>query len=456
MTLKTLILSLTFTISTFAEKKPDIVIVIGDDHGVYHSSAYGSPEFHTPNMQFLADNGMKFNKAYIASPSCAPSRAALFTGLMPYNNGIVGNHEKKLKPGVKSLIPKFIQQGYDVVFAGKVAHMNEVAPYWVDDIQDLSGGTKPLGLNKVEKYLANKDKPVLLILGCKWPHRPWPNATTARIKPSEVKIPEKTFDTPETRSELTRYVEAVEGVDRTIGQTRDLIKKYLDPENTLLMYTADHGQAWPFGKWSLYEAGVRTPILVMWPKKIQKGVTSEAMVSWIDLIPTLVDIAGGETSKEIDGKSFRGILEGKDTEHRDKIFVTHKGDTNKNVYPCRSVRVGNFKYIYNLYPDLYYTTHMDLIKKKTAITNLNWASWVKAAQTNPEAAAFLRAYHSRPKEELYNLSTDLHEKVNLATNPEYKEKLSELRKLVKERMETVGDDKSLSAKPRYLKDFQLP
>lgn len=442
-------------------KLPNIVVVIGDDHGVYHSNPYGADWLKTPNMQALADEGMTFHRAYVASPSCSPSRAALMTGLMPYNNGVVGNHENhKLKSGVQSLLGHMAQLGYDILWRGKVGHGNgKNTPGMIPEVNVLPGGAKPLALESVEEFLAHRQdvtRPVLAFIGCKWPHRPWPEPSAARINPADVDVPERTLDTPETRSEMTRYVEAVEGVDRTIGQMRVMVKKYLGEQNTVMLYTADHGQAWPFGKWSLYETGIRTSLLVKWPGRIAPASSTDAMVSWIDLIPTMIDIAGGAVPEGIDGRSFQSVLLGKTDDHRDRIFAVHKGDKDKNVYPIRSVRMGDWKYIRNLRPDLYYTTHMDLVGPESPYHNRNWPSWIEAAKTDETAAAFLRDYHSSPAEELYNVAKDPFEKHNLVSNPKYESQLLKLRTLVSERMKKVGDDESLSGEPRWLKDFKLP
>lgn len=454
-----ILLPFLFTGSLFAKELPNIVMVIGDDHGVYHSSPYGAKWMQTPNMQSLADEGMIFHNAFVASPTCSPSRAAMFTGLMPYRNGVVGNHENhKLKPGVKSLLSNMAELGYDIIWRGKVGH-GDRAPGWTSDVKILPGRTKPLALESVEKFLAtrkDKTRPVLAFIGCRWPHRGWPSPKKARIKSDEIVVPEKTFDTPETRSEMRRYVEAVEGVDRTIGKMKKMVTQYLDEENTVMLYTADHGQAWPFGKWSLYETGIRTPLIIQWPGKIKPGSSTDAMVSWIDLIPTFIDIGGGKAPKGIDGFSFQEILLGKSDTHRDRIFAIHKGDRVMNVYPIRSLRMGKWKYILNLHPEFYYTSAMDVLGPKSGYFNRNWASWIEAAKTSGEAAAFLRAYHSHPPEELYNVEADPFEKINLAEHPEYKEKLDELRRLVETRMKEVGDDRSLSGKPRLLKDYVLP
>ena len=262
---------------------------------------------------------------------------------------------------------------------------------------------------------------------------------------------------------MTRYVEGAEDIDRRLGQTRDLIAKHLDINNTLVIYTSDHGMPWPFAKWSLYETGIRTPFIAVWPGKIKPASTTDALVSWIDLMPTLIDLAGGKSPVDIDGRSFSKVLFGKTDKHRDMIFATHKGDNDKNVYPIRSVRVGKWKYIRNLYPEFAYTTHTDVWAKEVPRTEKHWAhvgrhwqSYIDAAKTNSDAAAFLRDYHRNPAEELYDIESDPFEKNNLLTSSEHASKLAELRELVTKRMTKVGDDQALSGPPRLLKDFSIP
>ncbi|MGB7326007.1 MAG: sulfatase/phosphatase domain-containing protein, partial [Rubripirellula sp.] len=321
-------------------------------------------------------------------------------------------------------------------------------------------------LTSVEAFLRDRPKdapPLALFLGWTDTHTVWPPQNEARIKPADVVIPPRIYETPETRVEMTRYVEAAERIDRRLGETRELITKHLDPDNTVVMYTSDHGFAWPFAKWSLYETGIRTPLIVAWPGKIKSGSSTDAMVSWIDLMPTLFELAGGTPPSNVDGKSFADVLVGKTNHHRDAIFATHKGDKGMNVYPIRSVRVGDFKYIRNLHPEFAFTTHTDVLgtegpRKPGAPTHggKHWPSYLEAAKTDPAAAAFLHDYHSSPAEELYQIDEDPFEQNNLAALPQHADKLAELRAMVSKRMQQVGDDQSLSGKPRLLKDFPLP
>jgi uncharacterized sulfatase len=447
--------SLTWTCGA-TEKKTDLVIVLGDDHGVYDSSAYGSLEMQTPNMQAMANEGMLFHRAYVASPSCGPSRAALGTGLMPYRNGVVGNHENtRLKKDVKGLYQNLIDAGYDVVFKGKIAHgKSKKTRYLSDKITYLDGAQKKMKLGNVDAYLAartEKSKPIALFIGPTDTHLPWPKPKTARIAINDVVVPPKTFDNQATRSVLSAYVESVENVDRILGGVRTLVNKHLDPNNTLLMYSSDHGKAWPFGKWSVYETGIRTPLLVVWPGKIGANTQTQAMVSWVDILPTLIDIAGGKAEKNIDGKSFKKVLTGESDKHHNLIFATHKGDKNQNVYPSRSVRNEQWKYILNLHPEFYHTTHAD---KKNR--HANWDAWDADSQTNQVAAQFVINYRARPAEELYLVGSDPYEEHNLAYDPRYKDVLKTLRKTIEERMISVNDDKSLTDRPFYLKDVKLP
>ncbi len=470
ITLKAILLVVASAISLSAADKPNIVAIIADDHGAYHSTVYGSKEQRTPHMQSLANDGMTFSRAYVVSPACAPSRYALISGLMPYRNGVVGNHENanyKLDAS-EGLIQRLMDAGYEVVFRGKVTHGNGKGTV-PDGVIRLPGSNNLLDPANVEEYLVNREdktKPVALFIGPTDTHTIWPSEPgEVHFKPEDTVLPPKTFDIPEARQLMARYNQSVENVDTTVGQVRELVKRQLDENNTLVLYTSDHGQNWAFGKWSLYETGVRVPLIAVWPGKIEPKSTTDAMVSWIDLIPTFLDIAGAPAVSGIDGKSFKNVLLGETDSHREKIFTVHKGDKTVNVYPIRAVRTGKWKYMLNLYPDFYNTTHMDIKVFREGHTRAgqqnqhyfhDWDAWVQAAQTDQEAAQFLHRYHARPREELYLVEDDPYEENNLVYDPQHAEVLASLRKEVQARMKAVKDDKSLSGKPRLLKDNPLP
>ncbi|MCP5117038.1 MAG: arylsulfatase, partial [bacterium] len=189
----------------------------------------------------------------------------------------------------------------------------------------------------------------------------------------------------------------------------------------------------------------RVPLLVSWPGSIKPNTRTAAMVSWIDILPTLIDLAGGEAPTGIDGRSFAGVLRGEEQEHRAEIFTTHSGDGVMNVYPIRGVRAKRYKYILNLLPDSYHSNHSDILRKDRA--GAYWDSWDKAAETDPEAAAIIRRYHVRPAEELYDLRNDPLERNNLATDPSHGNLLKELKGKLERWMEAQGDRKTVFNEP---------
>ena len=174
------------------------------------------------------------------------------------------------------------------------------------------------------------------------------------------------------------------------------------------------------------------------------------MVSWVDFLPTLLELAGGKAPTNIDGQSFTGVLLGKATQHRDRIFATHAGDGQWNIYPSRSVRTERWKYIWNLHPEFAFTTHIDLPG------NLGqrgyFASWEAAAKTNAQAANIVKRYHERPAEELYDLQADPDEQHNLAGDPRHASQLKELRTELEAWMREQGDQQKVFGEPRLLSD----
>jgi arylsulfatase A-like enzyme len=267
--------------------------------------------------------------------------------------------------------------------------------------------------------------------------------------PKEAEIPKNHIETAETRRSRSRYFAAVQIMDRELGEAYDAAREVLG-EDVFFLHTSDHGAQWPFAKWSLYDEGIRTPLIATWPGHIEPGERTDAMVSWVDLLPTLVDVAGGEKPEDLDGRSFLPVLKGEAGSHREEIFTTHSGDGNFNIYPMRSVRTPEWKYIRNLHPEYYYSTHLDIVRGKDA--GDFFTSWKKKAVDDAFAEKIVQRYHVHPAEELYDLSADPLELTNLAENPEHAEKLAELSQKVDAWMEDHGDEGKTYGKPRLLSD----
>ncbi|MEM9700875.1 MAG: sulfatase [Planctomycetota bacterium] len=465
---------------------PDMLIYLADDHSRRDCSVYQGGLVKTPHLEALAADGMTFANAFVASPTCAPSRAALLTGLFPARNGAEENHSQPREDVLK--LPTVLKSlGYEVAAFGKVGHGRKPVDYgW--DVMNPQMHLPKLREN-VTKYVENRtsDKPLCLFVGISNPHVPWPEETS--FDPATVKLPATFLDTPATRRQRARYLEEVKELDAFLGELRGLADAHLR-SNPLIAYSSDHGAQWPFGKFTLYDDGVRVPLIVSWPGHVEAGLTSEALVSWVDLLPTLIDVAGGETPDGLDGYSFAGVLTRPatfeeysarlhpnrplptthvnygedpgvivdwDDVHRAEIFTTHSGDREMNVYPMRSVRTGRWKYIRNLHPEYAFTTHLDLLVREDS--GVYWLEWVERAKTDPVAAAVVGRYHRRPAEELYDLSKDPMERNNLLADPDpdfdgslYRAVRGDLSARLNAWMKKQGDQQTVFNKPRRLID----
>ncbi len=428
--------------------RPNLVIFLADDHSMLDSTVYGAKDVKTPNMQRIAQAGLVFERAFVASPSCAPSRGAMLTGLMPFRNGAEPNHSKP-RADIKKL-PAYLQElGYEVVAFGKVSHYQHTVDYGFDYFAH-DKFHEDIAIPEGIKWLRARksDKPLCIFYGTNWPHVPWPTENEG-FDPNTLTVPKTHVDTPRTREARAKYYAAVARMDAEIGNVYDAAKEVLG-ENTFFLESADHGAQWPFGKWSCYDGGIRVPMIAVWPGHIAAGARTNAMVSWIDILPTLVEVAGGTAPQGIDGRSFAGVLRDPKREHRDKIYTTHSGDGRMNVYPTRSVRTSDWKYIHNLHPEFYYTTHVDLVQAEDGPAYFN--SWREKAKTDPAAAAVVHRYHERPAEELYDLRVDPLELKNLAGDPAQASRLAAMRADVDAWMKENGDPGKIYGEPRLLTD----
>lgn len=443
--LQVLLLVMTAGVSG-ATEKPNIVLYIADDHGRNDSSVYDdSSQAITPNMARLAAEGLSFNNAFVASPACGPSRSALMSACWPAKNGAEHNHELP-KPATQTMIRLMKTAGYEVACFGKVHHSS-----WVSMLDADHSDRSVKNLEKtVSAYLAERTstKPLLLIVGDTRTHAPWlPHDT---YKDVSLTIPKRWVDTPDTRRLWENYLGEVTNVDTSLGNIDRIARNYFQSDDFLSVYTSDHGHAWPFGKWNLYDWGTQVAFQARWPGKIAAGTRSDAMISWIDIFPTLLDLAGTPVPKNIDGKSFADVLLGKTDTHRELIFTTHSGDGKMNVYPIRAVRDARFKYIRNIHPEAFHTTHTDMQRRNTH--GSFFTEWEAAAKNDTHAQAVIDAFHRRPAVQFYDIVNDPQETRNLAAHPNYTAEVSRMAKLLDGWMAECDDSVRMQNKPYPLTD----
>lgn len=448
------VLILSGLLSSFAlAAPPHIVLFIADDYSWHDSGAYGNKDVRTPNIDKIARAGLRFKHAFAASPTCTPSRSAIYTGMYPHRNGAHANHSL-VNDGAKTLPARMKELGYRVVIAGKT-HIGprELLPFeYLKDSNIMPAGKNhvlwtDLNTAAVDQLFAghDRDKPLCLVVCSHSPHVYWPE--NDGYDAAKLTLPPYLLDTPETRAALSRYYTDVTWMDKQLGEVLASLARHNFADDTLFIFTADQGAQFPFAKWNLYDAGIRVPLIVRWPEKVKPG-TSDALVSLIDILPTMIESAGGKAPGDIDGQSLFSDRQ------RDAIYAAHTGDGQMNRSPMRAVRTAKHKYIQNLKPDDLYKTH---ISDGVAADGRDyWASWAKLGESDQRAAAVVERYRHRPAEELYDLAADPWEQINLAADPAHAAVLADLREKVRKWRIEQGEDLSKVPMPEDARKGQVP
>ena len=414
------------------EGHPNIVFINADDLTYRDLGCYGG-QAHTPNIDRLAGEGMRFTRCFQAAPMCSPTRHNIYTGLYPVKSGAYPNHTFARK-GTKSIAHYLKPLGYRMALSGKT-HIapREIFPF------EYSGGKNP-DMAAIEKLMveSKKDGTPFCLLACSnEPHSPWDKGDASRYPPEKVKLPSYLHDTPEMRDAFSRYLAEITYYDGQVGEILALLKKHGLEQNTLVMVTSEQGNGFPFAKWTLYDSGLQTALVARWPGRIAAGKTTDAMVEYVDLVPTWLEAAGVEKLPEVlDGRSFLPVLSGKKDTHKEHVFgiMTTRGVINHpGHYGIRSVRSEKYKLIVNLTPEVTFTNACTKSKE--------FQSWVKAAEGGDKKAADkVRRYQKRPGIELYDVQQDPLEWNNLADDPALAPVLKELQAELDAWMKAQGDE----------------
>lgn len=439
-----------------ASRPPDVVLFLSDDQTWFDIGCYGSADAVTPNIDALAGQGMRFTHCFTSTPMCAPTRQQLYTGLWPVRNGAYPNHSR-VYDGVLSLAQHFESLGYRVALAGK-QHFNPRASF---PFEILLGGVAHDGGNRkaqdfsldgVARFInRDADQPYFLICASNQPHTPWNRGDASAFDANALTLPPYVVDNTTTRQALTKYLAEITYMDDLLGQVMARIDAAGRADNTITIFTSEQGSTMPFGKWTCYDAGLRTALVVRWPGRIEPGSTTDAMVQYVDVVPTLLAAAGADpmsldvgiggapeaagNPNGFDGRSFLPVLLGQADAHRQYTFGVHttRGIIHGNEsYPIRSVRDARYKLIRNLAHDQPFSN--------LATRGEIWDSWLASARQGDEhAAAMVDRYVNRPAVELYDLEEDPFELNNLADNPYYSDVIRTLDAELSRWMAQQGD-----------------
>ena len=446
--------------------RPNIILFVTDDQSPI-AGCYGSTDIQTPHLDALAAEGTRFTHAFATTASCSASRSVILSGLHNHRNGQYGHthafHKFASFPGVAavSLPLQMKQAGYRTAQIGKY----HIAPVAVFDFEQRLPGNgrnaRMMADNCRDLFAEKSDQPFFLYFCTSDPHRGGGVDRTSTLKfkpdlfgnrpkrgahqgiseifydPGKVKVPGFLPDTPECRAEIAQYHQSCSRIDQGLGHLVTLLKESGQWDNTVLIYTADHGMAFPGGKTTVYEAGLRVPFVVRHPHAGKSGVVNNAMISHVDITPSILDLAGaydknrrapgqlvevprvppgenaGKPVKAYHGRSWVPILEEINPEGWDEIGASHTFHEIQMYYPMRVVRDRRYKLIWNIAWRQPYPFASDLWAAST------WQAQYAAGPKARYGNRTVDSYINRPRFELYDISSDPSETRNLAADPEF-------------------------------------
>lgn len=420
-------------------KKPNIVIIIGDDCTYSDLSLYGGVNVKTPAIDQLAKEGLTFNKAYVTMSMCAPCRSELYTGLYPTNSGVCWNHARA-RQGTQSIVQHLAKFGYRTGLAGKthIKPLKDVFSF------EMIPGVERNCVSKTATYdpegmrdfiTRDKNQPFCIVVALTSPHAPWTVGDPSHFNPDELVLPPYMVDTKETRKEYAKYLAEIEVLDEQVGKTIQLLIDEGVYNETIVVFTSEQGSQFPYCKWTNYDNGVHTAFVVRWDGIIKAGTRTDALIQYNDVLPTLMDILGGEIDS-FDGSSFLSVLKGETNKHRDYAYFMHNNWPEGPSYPIRSVTNGEFHYIKNLNSNnMYIEKHLMGRPDHTSY----WPSWMLNVIEKEENFNIVSGYMLRPEEELYHTSSDKYERNNLVKEVKYAQIKNQLSDILKKWMAENND-----------------
>ncbi len=438
------------------QARPHILIVTVDDMNADSMSSYGCPlKGITPNMDALVRSGMRFQYAHVQVGNCMPGRNVMWSGRYPHNNGVEGFYQVK-DATHPHLVDVMKQAGYFTAIRGKTSHSTPYNPYAWDAVLDTDEeGNKyhikdPVSYGEATRRgiqeAAKAGKPFCLMVNISDPHKPFysqvkgnknakdPYIPSHIYTADEVPIPGFLFDDPVVRQELALYYSSVRRADDCLAQVMKALADSGTEDKTVVLFLSDHGMPLPFAKTQLYHHSTHTPLAIRWPG-VTKVETLERqhMVSAVDLLPTLLDIAGVPHPEGFDGRSFAPVLRGEAQDGREYVIKEYNENAGRSRDPMRSVQTKKFLYIFNPW-----SNGTRVFATATTGTN-TYRQMAKLAPGNPLLSQRLAIYKHRVVEEFFDVEKDPDCLVNLIQSPRHKQVIQQQRERLMAWMQETGD-----------------
>ncbi len=413
-----------------AARLPNIIYIHSHDTGRYvQPYGYLVP---TPNIQRMAEEGVIFRQAFCAAPTCSPSRAALLTGQSAHNAGMTGlvNRGWGLYNYEEHILHTLHAAGYHTVLAGLQHIARDSADIGFDEIiaPPKSTFVDDVAPRAVEFINNASDKPFFMDVGFFETHRNFPEMGPDD-NPNFLRPPAPVPDTPETRVDMAEFCTMARKLDEGVGMVLDALDKSGLAKNTLVLYTTDHGVAFPGCKGTLTDHGMGVAFILRGPSTLADGIFTggravDALISQLDFYPSICELINVEPPAWLQGTSFLPILRNDVDEVNEEIFA--EVSYHAAYEPKRAVRTKRYKYIRRYVEEQ--TGHSTMVLANCD-DSLSKSIWLEQGWADRPIAS----------EQLYDLVFDPNEANNVIDDPAYAHVLEEMRNRLMAWMERTDD-----------------
>ena len=401
-------------------KRPNIVMIVADDMNWDTPGCFGGAgQDITPNIDRLASEGIRFEHAYVNIAVCTPSRSVMLTGLYSHNNGAEGF--QRIHPGTSTLPAILNEEGYLCGTIGKPLRQQDIFHWsvnyrWQGTGDENRWGRDPEVYRRFARAFFQMAKvaqqPFFLMASSHDPHRPYGGGksdaphferkkSSRTYKPGEVKVPGFLPDIPDVRKEMAGYCTSARRLDDMVGAILSELAKMKNVDDTIVVFLSDHGMSAPFAKTNCYVESTRTPLIIRWPRQIQKQqVDRDHMVSTVDLLPSLLEAVDLPLPEKLNGRSFFPLLKGEKQSGRDAIFAQFHHIHGRNPYPMRSIITKDHAYIFNAW------SNGKRAYRAAPMAGLTYQAMKRADETNLRLAKRVHHFEYRTVEEFYDLGKD--------------------------------------------------
>lgn len=413
-----------------AGDQPNILWITSEDNGP-ELGCYGDDYATTPNIDALAARGMRYANCWSNAPVCAPARTTIITGLYPTSFGGQHMRSQVTLPSVAKLYPQYFRD------AGYYCTNNSKTDYNFDhNIDEIWNESS----RKAHWRNRQEGQPFFAVFNFTISHE-----SKLRTRPhkavhdaAQVTVPDYHPDTPEVRQDWAQYYDRLTEMDREVGKVLKELEADGLRDNTIIFYYGDHGSGMPRGKRWLYQSGLRVPMIVSVPDRLQSlvenqyevGAESDRLISFVDLAPTVLSLAGIEPPEHLHGKVFLGPYATEDPQY----IYGFRDRMDERYDMSRAIRDGRYMYIRNFYPHRPQGTYLEYMFQ-TPTTQV-WKRLFEEGKLNEAQSVF---WKRKAPEELYDLANDQYQTKNLADSEEHTQVLNRMRSAVRDWMIDIKD-----------------